>query len=105
VFKQRFLDFLPMFEGVAKENTPGRTPECALTIQIEPIIKTVTFGKEEQRVKALVTIFRKGATREFFGELLIHSYITGGLVDKEETAKFLHQLLLAPLICPPGKTN
>jgi hypothetical protein len=99
--KQRYRAFLPMFEEVAKESTTPRAPDCALTIQITPTVKEVTLGKTaEKRVRAQIMIFRKGSPREWIADLFLHDYITGGLVSKEDTAKFLNKLVSMPQRCP-----
>jgi hypothetical protein len=95
-FREKYQAFLPLFEAALKENTFEQTPDKAITFRIVPGIKEVGAAKTK-RVFAKITAYRTRAKAEFVGNLLLHSYATGGTVSKEEIKSFLVKQILGPL--------
>jgi hypothetical protein len=95
-FKDRYQQFLPLFEEALKENTSEQALESALTFRVIPDIKEIGSAKTN-RVIARITGYRKNSNKEFIGDLLLHSYATGKTVSKEEIGTFLKRSILAPL--------
>jgi hypothetical protein len=93
-----YLRFLPLFEEVVRETTADQSLDCELTIRVEAGVKKIG-SKQTQRATARVTAFRKNAKREFFATLILHSYATGGAVNKAEIARFLKRRILGPAQC------
>jgi hypothetical protein len=95
-FREKYKSFLPLFEEALKENTSGQTADKAITFRIVPGIKEVGSTKTK-RVIAKITAYRTRAKTEYVGNLLLHSYVTGGTVSKEEIGSFLAKQILSPL--------
>jgi hypothetical protein len=98
-FTEKYRAFLPLFEEALKEKTSEQAADKALTFRIVPGIKEVGSSKTK-RVFAKITAYRTRAKTEYVGNLLLHSYVTGGTVSKEEIGNFLAKQILTPL----GKT-
>jgi len=94
----QYTNFLPILQETLKEITTEQTDECALTIRVAPGVREVGAAKV-QRAIARITAFRRNSKQEFLGSLILYSYITGGLVNKEETAQFLKKQILDPAEC------
>jgi hypothetical protein len=90
--------FLPLLESVIKENVPDQSDECALTFRVIPIIKEIGAAKTK-RAAARITAFRRNSKQEFFGNLILYSYVNSGPVNKEETQDFLMKQILQPAEC------
>jgi hypothetical protein len=94
----QYKAFLPLFETVLKESITAQTEDCAITFRLAPGIKEVGAAKTK-RPTARVTAFRRNSKQEFFGALILYSYTTSGLVNKEETQQFLTKQILQPAEC------
>jgi hypothetical protein len=53
--------------------------------------------RKTKRAFVTVTAYRKNNRNEYVGSLLLHSYITGGNVNKDEIGQFLSKQILGPL--------
>jgi hypothetical protein len=94
----QYKAFLPLFETVLKESIADQTEECAITFRLAPGVKEVGAAKTK-RPTARVTAFRRNSKQEFLGVLILYSYATSGLVNKEETEQFLTKQILQPAEC------
>ncbi len=93
-----YEEFLPIFEEVLKENTSDETDACRLTIRIEPGFREIGSAKVKRAV-ARLTAYRRNSKQEYVGRFILHSYLTDGLVNKEETEQFLKVQILSPAKC------
>jgi hypothetical protein len=96
--RKEYGAFLPLFEDVVKEATADQTDSCALTIRITPGTRAIGASKQ-LRATAQLQAFRRQSTNEYQAVLILHSYVTGKLVDKEETRRFLELQILKPVTC------
>jgi hypothetical protein len=94
--KDRYQKFLPLFEEALTENTSEQALENALTFRVVPAIKEIGSAKTKRAI-ARLTAYRKDSKKEFFSDLLIHSYATGKTVNKEEIGQFIKWYILNPL--------
>jgi hypothetical protein len=94
----QYKNFLPILEEALKENTADQSDECALTLRVTIGIKEVGSAKV-QRAQARITAFRRNSKQEFYGSLILYSYINSGPVNKEETGQFLKKQILDPAEC------
>ncbi len=94
----QYRNFLPIFEEVLRENTSDETDECALTIRIEAGFKEIGSAKVKRAV-ARIAAYRRNSKQEYIGSFILHSYMTDGLVNKEETEQFLKIQILDPAKC------
>ena len=94
----QYRSFLPIFEEVLKQNTKDQSDECSLTLRLSFGIKEIGSAKVK-RPMAKVTAFRRNSKQEFLGTLILYSYATSGLVNKEETEQFLKKQILEPAEC------
>jgi hypothetical protein len=90
--------FLPMFKEVLKENTRDQSDKDHLIIRVAAGIKEVGSAKVK-RAQARITAFCRSSKKEYIGNFILHSYVTNGLVNKEETGQFLRKQILEPLEC------
>ena len=95
---KQFQQFLPIFEEVLKENTADESDDCRMTVKIEAGFKEIGSAKV-QRPTAVISAFRRNSRQEYLGTFILYSYVSGGLVDKEETAQFLTKQILEPAVC------
>ena len=96
--KKEYAAFLPLFEEVVKESIPDQTDNCALTIRITPGTRAIGASKQ-LRATARLQGYRRQSTNEYLAVLILYSYITGKLVDKEEIRRFLEIQILKPAAC------
>jgi hypothetical protein len=94
--RNKYQAFLPLFVEALKESTSDQASENALTIRIVPGVKEIGSAKTK-RVFAKITAYRRNSRSEYVGSLLLHSYATGGAVNKEEIGEFLAKQILSPL--------
>ncbi len=94
----QYKSFLPIFEEALKESIGDQTDECGLTIRLSAGIKEIGSAKVK-RPMARITAYRRNSRQEFVGSLILYSYATAGLVNKEETAQFLAKQILDPAAC------
>jgi hypothetical protein len=90
--------FSPIFEQALKKTTNDEAEDCALTIRITLGVKEIGSAKVK-RPTARVTAFRKGAKQEFVGTLILYSYENSGMLNAEETERFLKKQILEPAAC------
>jgi hypothetical protein len=93
-----YREFLPIFEEVLRENTADESDSCRLTIRIEAGFKEIGSAKVNRAV-ARITAYRRNSKQEYVGSFILHSYLTDGLVNKEETEQFLKIQILDPAKC------
>jgi hypothetical protein len=94
--RSKYQAFLPLLVEALKEKTSEQAPENAITFRIVPGVKEVGSAKTK-RVFAQITAYRRNTRSEYIGSLLLHSYATGGNVNKEEIGEFLSKQILSPL--------
>ena len=94
----RYHAFLPMFREVLKENTRDQAEKDHLIIRITAGMREVGSAKT-RHAQARVTAFCRNSKRQYIGNFILHSYATGGPVNKEETEQFLRKQILEPLEC------
>lgn len=99
-----YNNFLPLLEEVVKENTKDESAECALTIRVTVGHREIGSAKV-MRATARITGFRRGSSREYLGDFILHSYINDGPVNKEETTQFLLRQILEPAECQAENTE
>jgi hypothetical protein len=99
---EQFRQFLPVFEEVLKENTTDESNSCALTVRISAGFKEIGSAKV-RRPTAVISAFRRSSRQEYLGTFILHSYVSDGLVNKEETAQFLTKQILEPAVCRAEK--
>jgi hypothetical protein len=97
-FKKQYLSFIPIFQEALKENTTAETDECSMTLRVTSGFKEIGASKIK-RPLARVTAFRKNSRQEYVAIIILHSYITSGLVNKEETVQFFKKQILEAAIC------
>jgi uncharacterized membrane protein len=90
--------FLQLLESVLKETVSDQTDECALTFKVMPVIKEIGAAKTK-RAAARITAYRRNSRQEYFGNLILYSYVNSGPVNKEETQEFLQKQILQPSEC------
>ena len=95
-FKAKYEFFLQQLKVALKEQTSERSATSALIIQVRPGIKAIGLNKTK-RPMASITAYKKDSKNEFCGDLLLHSYVTGETVNKEEIERFLIRQILDPL--------
>lgn len=95
---EQFRLFLPILEEVLKETTTDQTDACALTISVAAGFKEIGSAKTK-RPTAAITAFRRNSRQEYIATFILHSYLSDGLVSKEETEQFLTRQILAPAAC------
>jgi hypothetical protein len=95
---KRYSAFLPIFEQALKENTADQSDDCALTIRVSAGVKEIGSAKT-QRPTARITAYRRNSRQEYLGTFILHSYMTDGPVNKEETVQFLTKQILEPAVC------
>jgi len=94
----QYRNFLPILEEALKETTTAQSDECALTVRVSAGIREIGAAKT-QRAQARITAFRRNSKQEYFGSFILYSYVTGGPVNKEETAQFIKKQILDPAEC------
>jgi hypothetical protein len=97
VIKQ-YRNFVPILEDALKEATADQSDECALTIRVVAGTKEIGSAKVK-RPTARITAFRRNSRQEYLGTFILHSYVTAGPVNKEETIQFLKKQILEPAQC------
>jgi hypothetical protein len=95
---KRFSVFLPIFEEALKESTADQSDDCALTIRVSAGVKEIGSAKTK-RPLARIAAYRRNSRQEYLGNFILHSYITDGPVNKEETTQFLTKQILEPAVC------
>ena len=90
--------FLPMFREVLEKNTRDQPEEKQMTIRVQAGVKEIGSAKTV-RVLANVTASCRNSTRQYIGNLILHSYLTDGPVNEEETEQFLRKQILEPSEC------
>jgi hypothetical protein len=94
----QYKSFLPIFEDVLKQNIPDQTDECSLTLRLSIAVKEVGSAKVK-RPMARINAYRRNSRQEYVGSLILYSYTTAGMVNKEETEQFLKKQILDPAEC------
>ncbi len=94
----QYKTFLPLLESVLKETVPDQSDACALTLRVMPMVREIGAAKTK-RAAARITAFRRNSKQEFFGNLILYSYVNSGLVNKEEISDFLQKQILEPAEC------
>ncbi len=95
---EQFRLFLPILEEVLGEITTDQSAACALTIKVAAGFKEIGSAKTK-RPTAVITAFRRNSRQEYVGTFILHSYVSDGLVSKEETEQFLTKQILEPAVC------
>jgi hypothetical protein len=98
----QYRSFLPIFEDVLKQNTIDQPDECSLTLRVAIGIKEIGSGKVKRPI-AHITAFRRNSRQEYLATLILYSYATSGLINKEETELFLKKQVLGPSECKLSK--
>jgi hypothetical protein len=98
--KAEYLHVHPLLEEILKVSTTDETPDCALTVRVTAETKKIGSAQTERAV-ARVVAFHKNAKREFVARLILHSFLTGELVNKEEVKEFLEHRILVAAKCVP----
>jgi hypothetical protein len=93
-----YANFIPTLEEALKESTTDQSDDCALTIRVSAGLKEIGSAKTK-RATARISAFRRNSRQEYVGTLILHSYSTGGPVNKEETTQFLTKQILEPAEC------
>jgi hypothetical protein len=93
-----YTDFVPTLEEALKESSSDQSDDCALTIRVSAGVKEIGSAKTK-RATARITAFRRNSKQEYLGTLILHSYVTDGPVNKEETVQFLTKQILEPAEC------
>jgi hypothetical protein len=75
-----------------------------MLIRVAAGVKEVGSAKTK-RALAYVTSCCRNSTKEYVGSLILHSYLTNGPVNEEETEVFLRKNILEPLDCYAPKEN
>jgi hypothetical protein len=96
--RKQYLQFLPLFEQVLKENTTDQSDECSLIIRIVAGVKEIG-SKKIKRPFARISAFRRNSRQEFVANFILYSYSSEGPVNKEETTQFLKKQILEPSQC------
>jgi hypothetical protein len=96
--KEPFRLFIPILEEVLKETTKDESAACALTIRATAGFKEIGSAKTK-RPTAVITAFRRNSRQEYVGTFILHSYVSDGLVNQEETEQFLTKQILEPAVC------
>jgi len=94
----QYKSFIPVMEEALKESIGDQTDECGLTIRLSIGVKEIGSAKVK-RPMARVTAYRRNSRQEYVGTLILYSYTTQGLVNKEETEQFLKKQILDPAEC------
>lgn len=100
----QYRKLLPMFKEVLKRNTRDLPEGKRMLIRVAAGVKEVGSVKTE-RALAHVTSSCRNSTKEYVGSLILHSYLTNGPVNEEETEIFLRKNILEPLDCYVPKEN
>ena len=95
-FKGKYQIFLGRLKQALKDKTSERVSETALTIQVSAGIREVGANRTKQPA-ARITAFKKGSKSEYVANYLLHSYVTGDTVSKEEIERFLALQILQPI--------
>jgi hypothetical protein len=96
--REQFRLFLPILEEVLKETTTDQSTDCALTVRVSAGFKEIGSAKT-RRPTAVITAFRRSSRQEYIGTFILYSYVSEGLVNKEETEQFLTRQILEPAAC------
>ena len=99
---EQFRLFLPILEEVLKEKTTDQSATCALTVRVAAGFKEIGSAKT-RRPTAVITAFRRNSRQEYVGTFILYSYVSDGLVNKEETEQFLTRQILEPAACSPDE--
>jgi hypothetical protein len=94
----QYLAFLPLLESTLKEIIPAQSDDCAMTLKVMPVVKEIGAAKRKQAA-ARITAYRRNSKQEFFGNLILYSYVNSGPVNKDETQDFLQKQILQPAEC------
>jgi hypothetical protein len=94
----QYKSFMPVFQEALTESIGDQTDECGLTIRLSIGVKEIGAAKVK-RPLARVSAFRRNSRQEYIGTLILYSYATQGLVNKEETEQFLKKQILDPAEC------
>jgi hypothetical protein len=94
----QYRKLLPMFKQVLTQNTKDLPEGKRMLIRVAAGVKEIGSAKTK-RVLAHVTSSCRNSTKEYVGSLILHSYLTNGPVNEEETEKFLRKNILEPLDC------
>lgn len=100
--RNHYLQFLPLFEQVLKENTTSQSDECSLIIRVVPGVKEIG-SKKTKRPLARVSAFRRNSRQEFVATFILYNYSSAGPVSKEDTTQFLTKQILEPSQCTDTK--
>jgi hypothetical protein len=95
---KQYQTFLPIFEEVLKASLPDQSDECALTLRVSIGVKEIGAAKVK-RPMARISAFRRNSRQEYVGSFILYSYMTSGMVSKEETEQFLKKQILDPAEC------
>ena len=94
----QYQKFLPMLRDVLKENTKDQADEKSMVLNVEAGVKEVGAAKTK-RAQARVTAFCRNSRKEYIGNFILHSYVSNGPVNREETEQFLRKQILEPMEC------
>ncbi len=94
----QYRNVLPLFKKVLTKNTKDQPEEKRMLIRIAAGVKEIGSAKTK-RALAHVTSSCRNSTREYVGNLILHSYLTNGPVNEQEIEEFLRKQILDPLEC------
>jgi hypothetical protein len=94
----QYKSFLPIFEEALKQGIKDQSEDCSLTLRVSIAVKEVGSAKTK-RPMARISAFRRNSRQEYIGSLILYSYATAGLVNKDETEQFLIKQILDPAEC------
>jgi hypothetical protein len=92
-FKGKYQAFLQQLKTAIEANTSEHESTNALTIQVRAGIKEVGSNKTKRPIASIVG-FRKDSKTEYYGDILLYSYLTGADVNKDEIESFLNSKIL-----------
>jgi hypothetical protein len=95
-FKAKYQTFMQQLKTALSENTKECEEAGAITFQVSAGIKEIGLNRTK-RPMARIVAFKKDSRSEFSGDLLLHSYLTGDTVNKQEIETFLQRQILNPL--------
>jgi hypothetical protein len=96
--RKQYLQFLPLFEQVLKENTTDQSDECSLIIRIVAGVKEIG-SKKTKYPFARVSAFRRNSKQEFVADFILYNFGSAGPVSKDDTIQFLTKQILEPSQC------
>jgi hypothetical protein len=95
---KQYRSFIPVLEEALKQNTADETDECGLTLRVTAGVKEIGSAKVK-RPTARIGAYRRSSRQEYQGVFILHSYVSGNLVNLEETTQFLKKQILEPATC------